>query len=38
MGMKTADYVVLAIALAFTLVSIYLNLRGHGSIPGLIRF
>lgn len=38
MEMKTADYVVLAFVLVFTLASIYLNLRGYGKIPGLIRF
>jgi energy-coupling factor transport system permease protein len=38
MEMRTADYVVLAAALAFTLASIYLNLRGYGQIPGLQRF
>lgn len=38
MKMKMADYLVLAFVLVFTLASIYLNLLGYGSIPGLIRF
>jgi energy-coupling factor transport system permease protein len=37
-SMRTVDYLVLAFAILFVLVSIYFSIMGYGKIEGLIRF